>query len=49
VGWLLAHTTRAEAAGLAVTIAGAALYFLVRRQWLRGRPDAARAIPEDAA
>ena len=49
VGWLLAHTTRAEAAGLAVTVAGAALYFLVRRQWLRGRPDAARAVPEDAA
>jgi amino acid transporter len=49
VCWLLAHTTRAEALGLAVTVSGAALYFLARRQWLRGRPDAARAIPEDAA
>ena len=42
VGWLLAHSTRAEAAGLALTVGGAAAYFLVRRQVLRGRPAAGR-------
>ena len=41
VGWLLAHTTRAEALGLAATVGLAALYFLVRRQALRGRSRAA--------
>ena len=42
VGWLLAHSARAEAAGLAITVGGAAAYFLVRRQVLRGRPAAGR-------
>jgi amino acid transporter len=37
VGWLLAHTTRAEALGLATTVGLAALYFLVRRRVIRGR------------
>jgi hypothetical protein len=41
VGWLLAHTTRPEALGLAATVGLAALYFLVRRQALRGRSRAA--------
>jgi amino acid transporter len=47
VGWLLAHTTRAEALGLATTVGLAALYFLVRRQALRGRAAAGRAQPEE--
>jgi amino acid transporter len=40
VGWLLAHTTRAEAMGLGITVAGAAAYYLVRRQLIRGRVPA---------
>jgi amino acid transporter len=32
VGWLLAHSTRAEAAGVGVTVAVAAAYFLARRR-----------------
>jgi len=46
VGWLLAHTTRAEAAGLAITVGMAAAYYLVRRQILRGRRPAAPAQSE---
>jgi hypothetical protein len=42
VAWLLAHSTRVEAIGLAVTVSAAAAYFLVRRQVLRGRPAAGR-------
>jgi amino acid transporter len=49
VCWLLAHTTRAEAAGLAITAGVAAAYFLVRRQVLRGRTAAGRAQPDDGA
>lgn len=37
VGWLLAHTTSSEAAGIAVAIGAAAVYYLARRQVLRGR------------
>jgi len=33
VGWLLAHTTRAEAIGLAILVGAAAGYFLARRPW----------------
>jgi amino acid transporter len=47
VGWLLAHSTRAEAFGLAVTVVGAGAYYMVRRQFLRGRPAAAGALPDD--
>jgi amino acid transporter len=39
VGWLLAHTTRTEAAGLAITVGAAALYYLLRRP-RRARADA---------
>jgi hypothetical protein len=47
VGWLLAHSTRAEALGLAVTVGVATAYFLARRQVLRGRAAAGRAQPEE--
>jgi len=47
VVWLLAHTTRQEALGLAATVGVAAAYYLVRRQTLRGRPAAARARSEE--
>jgi amino acid transporter len=49
VAWLLAHTTRAEALGLAITLGAAAVYYLVRRQILRGRTAAVRAQPEAGA
>jgi amino acid transporter len=40
VGWLLVHTTRAEAAGLAATVGGAALYYLIRLRTLGRRMTA---------
>jgi amino acid transporter len=49
VGWLLVHTTRAEASGLAITVGVASAYFLVRRQVLRDRPTAGRAEPQERA
>jgi hypothetical protein len=50
VAWLLAHTTRAEAMGLAITVAGAAAYYLVRRQVIRGRvPAGTPTYEEDGA
>jgi amino acid transporter len=48
-GWLLAHTTRQEALGLAAAVSAAAGYYLVRRQMLRGRPTAARAQSANGA
>jgi nitrate/nitrite transporter NarK len=49
VAWLLAHTTRQEALGLAATVGIAGAYFVVRRQVLRGRRLAARAQPDESA
>jgi amino acid transporter len=49
VVWLLAHTTRGEAMGMAIAVAGAAAYYLVRRQVLRGRAPADLARPEEGA
>lgn len=49
VVWLLAHTTRGEAVGMAVAIGAAAAYYLVRRQVLRGRVPAEIAQPEEGA
>lgn len=49
VGWLLAHTTRGEAAGMTVAVGGAAAYYLIRRQVLRGRVPAEIAQPEEGA
>jgi hypothetical protein len=47
VGWLLAHSTQTEAVGLAITVGGAASYYVVRRNVVRGRPSAARTLPDD--
>jgi amino acid transporter len=47
VGWLLLHTTGREAGGLAITVGAGWLYYLVRRQVLRGRPATARALPDE--
>jgi len=49
VSWLLAHTTRPEAIGLAAAVGLAAAYFLVRTQTLRGRRTAARAIRDEGS
>jgi amino acid transporter len=49
VTWLLAHTTRGEAAGIAVAIGAAAVYYLVRRQVLRGRVPVDVAQPDEGA
>jgi hypothetical protein len=49
VGWLLAHSTRQEALGLAAAVSVAAAYYLVRRQMLRRRPTAARVQPAESA
>ncbi len=49
VAWLLAHSTRQEALGLAVTAGLSAAYYLVRRQVLRGRPTAVRALPDEGS
>jgi len=49
VTWLLAHTTRGEAAGIAVAIGAAAAYYLVRRQVLRGRVPVDVAQPDEGA
>jgi amino acid transporter len=45
--WLLAHTTRGEAAGVAIAVGVAAAYYLVRRQVLRGRAAGEIAQPAD--
>jgi amino acid transporter len=47
VAWLLAHTTRAEALGMAIAVSSAAVYFLLRRQVLRGRAPAEIAQREE--
>jgi basic amino acid/polyamine antiporter, APA family len=49
VAWLLAHTTRGEAAGMAVTMGAALAYYLVRRQIVRGRAPADLAQPGERA
>jgi len=49
VAWLLAHSTRAEALGLAITVGVATAYFLARRQVLRGHTAEERSQPGEGA
>jgi APA family basic amino acid/polyamine antiporter len=46
--WLLSHTTRSEAAGLAVTVGAAAAYYAIRRQLVPARVVGEDGQPEDA-
>jgi hypothetical protein len=48
VVWLLAHTSRSEAIGVAITMGVAAAYYLIRRQALSRRMTAGTpALDED--
>jgi len=49
VVWLLAHTTASEAMGIAIAVGLAAAYYIVRRQFTRGRAPAEVAQPEEGA
>jgi amino acid transporter len=49
VAWLLAHSTRVEAAGITIAVSGAAVYYFVRRQVLRGRTAAELPQPDQGA
>jgi amino acid transporter len=49
VVWLLAHSTRGEAVGMAIAVGTAASYYLVRRQRVRGRASRDIAQPEEGA
>jgi amino acid transporter len=49
VVWLLAHTTRGEAMGMAIAVGAAAVYYVARRQYLRGRAPATITQPEDGS
>jgi amino acid transporter len=45
--WLLAHTTRGEAAGIGLAAASAAAYYLARRLFVRGRASRELTQPEE--
>ena len=49
VVWLLAHTTRGEAMGMAIAVGTAAVYYVARRQYLRGRAPATITQREDGS